>query len=107
MVAGFGRALSLAVALAWQGAEPAVGTVFPRGAADAAGKVAYVQGVNGGIEALDLKTGKVLWTTEEFAQPLAVIGNKLLVQVREDNKPNALRVLTHDTANKGKKIASS
>jgi hypothetical protein len=90
-----------------QGGDSPGTTPFPGGVADPSGKVCYVQAVNGGIEAIDLKTGMPIWNTDAFARPLAVVGSKLLVQVPEKDKPWAVRIVTLDTANKGKQLATS
>jgi outer membrane protein assembly factor BamB len=79
----------------------------PGGVIPAEGKVLYVQAPKGGVEALDLKTGNVLWSTEEFARPLAVVGTKLLVEIPEKDKANVVRLATLDGADKGKQLSAS
>jgi hypothetical protein len=89
------------------GDGPLPATPFPGGILDQAGKVVYVQAVAGGIEAVSLDSGKVLWNTEAFAQPLALLGNKLIVQAPEKGKANVIRILALDVKDKGKQLSSS
>jgi outer membrane protein assembly factor BamB len=66
---------------------------LPNGVADASGKVGYFIAAKGGLEAVDLATGRVLWKTEGAAYPLAVWGKDPVVAVRVKNRPNRLRIL--------------
>lgn len=45
---------------------------------DAAGKRAYVAGASGGVDVIELETGKVLWSIKEKVVPLALVGDRLL-----------------------------
>ena len=47
---------------------------------DTARSVAYVMHPQGGIEALNLRTGNVLWHSREAERPLTVAGNRLVAQ---------------------------
>jgi hypothetical protein len=51
---------------------------FPQGVADEGERVGFVQRRAGNITAIDLQTGKILWTTTELARPLLVCGERLL-----------------------------
>jgi hypothetical protein len=74
-----------------------VGTVpIPGGIADDAGKRGYIMGEKGGVEAIDLETGKTLWSSAAAQKPLALVGGKLLAQAQEMGKPNQVRVITFD-----------
>jgi hypothetical protein len=99
----------LAAAPAW--AAPADRTVLPvplpLGVADPAGKVGYVMGVSGHVEALDLGTGKVLWEAKEAGRPLLVVDKALLIQAPVAGKANAVRVVLLDTAREGKQLLES
>jgi len=64
---------------------------------DAARGVAYVAQPQGGIEALDLSTGKAVWRSAVAAKPLALVGEGLLAQ-EEPGIGGALRVATLDVA---------
>src|SRR5229473_1044909 len=67
--------------------------VFPDGVADAAGKTAYVANAAGGIDAIDLAKGELLWDTKEATKPLALLGDKLLAQTPVKDKANQLRII--------------
>jgi hypothetical protein len=87
-------------------AAPAAADEFvniPGGVADLAGKVGYVQTPKGGVDALDLETGKVLWSTTEVARPVALVKQGLVVQVEEKGKANAVRLAVLDVTNKGQR----
>jgi hypothetical protein len=84
--------------------EPSAASVpIPGGAADGEGKVGFVTGESGGIDALDLASGKVLWTTKDGQKAIAVDGKRVLALAGQGNK---LQVLTLDAA-EGKKLATS
>ena len=80
---------------------------FPGGVADPAAKTAYVTNTAGGIDAIDLGKGDLLWDTKEPAKPVAVAGKKLVVQVPVAGKANEVKVAILDTAAKGKKVSES
>jgi hypothetical protein len=89
-------------------AEGAAGSVpFPGGVADAAGKGAFVTNPKGGIDALDLETGKVLWQTAEASKPLAVSEKRLVAQAAVKGKANSVRVVVFDISDKGKRLLES
>lgn len=98
------RASCSLIALMSLTAAPALADDFvriPGGVADRAGKVGYVQSVKGGVDALDLTTGKVLWSFGEFARPVALVTKGLVVQIPEKGKANAVRLVVLDLARKG------
>jgi hypothetical protein len=99
--------VALAAATISAGEDGGTGKPFPGGIADAKLKTLYVQAPAGGIEAVDLTSGKTQWSTEGFAEPLALTGNKLLVQAHEKGKANAVRILTLDVGEKGKQVGKS
>jgi hypothetical protein len=80
---------------------------FPGGVADPGKKVAYVVNKAGGIDAIELDKGDLLWETKDPARPIALSGKKLLTQVPVTDKGNAVRIVALDTAEKGKKISES
>jgi hypothetical protein len=51
---------------------------------DAAAGVAYVMSREGGIDALDLTSGNVLWKNRDAAKPLALVEGTLVAQARPD-----------------------
>jgi hypothetical protein len=50
----------------------------------------FVLGPKTGIDAIDLKTGQVLWHTDDAALPLAISGSQLIAQV--DVRPNVIQL---------------
>jgi hypothetical protein len=95
----------LAAPAAADEAKPAV-QFIPGGVADAAGKKGFVANASGGVDALDLETGKPLWTYKDGGKPLAVVGNRVLVQAKDKDKGNVLRVVFIDVA-EGTKVKES
>ena len=49
---------------------------------DTARSVAYVMHPQGGVQALNLRSGNVLWHSREAERPLALAGNRLVAQAR-------------------------
>ncbi len=80
---------------------------IPGGVADAAGKNGFIANDKNLIEAVNLETGEALWTSDVSGKPLAVVGNRLLVQVPVPGKPNAVRVVALNTEAKGKQVTES
>lgn len=78
---------------------PAASTLLPEGIADAAGRTGFFTSAAGGIEAIDLANGKVLWQTHEAQRPLLLDGNHLLAQAGV--KRNRLRILRFDLTRQG------
>jgi hypothetical protein len=72
---------------------------LPQGIADPEGRTGFFASASGGIEALDLATGKVLWQTHEAQLPLLLDGHRLLAQA--GIKRNRLRILGLDCKNHG------
>ena len=50
---------------------------FPRGVADSAGRAAYMATASGGIEAIDLASGRSLWAADVAARPLLLVNDRL------------------------------
>lgn len=73
--------------------------VLPAGIADPTGHTGFFAGANGGIDAVELKTGKLLWQTHEAQVPLLVDGKYLLAQAGV--KRNRLRILRLDLTRQG------
>jgi hypothetical protein len=62
-------------------ASPAVPIVFPDGVIDSELRTAYVSSPKGGVQAIRLEDGKVLWTNDECAaQPWLVAGERLVAR---------------------------
>jgi hypothetical protein len=68
------------------------------GVIDGSGRRAFLANATGGIDALDLATGKVLWSTPEVSRPLAVFAGLLLASVPD--RDDTLRVLVLNWAGK-------
>jgi hypothetical protein len=68
---------------------------LPGGLADPAGRAGFVASAAGGIEALDLQTGEVLWESIEAQRPLLLVGSRLIAQA--GTKRNRFRILVYET----------
>jgi outer membrane protein assembly factor BamB len=77
---------------------------LPGGVTDAARARGFVANATGGVDALDLETGKVLWTSKDASKPLAVVGDHLLA--RDAAGGNVIRIVYIDLAD-GKKVKES
>lgn len=73
--------------------------VLPGGVADPAGRTGYLARPQGGIAAVDLRSGEVLWETRLGHLPLAVVGDHVYASARDE--ANVLRVVGFDTTRKG------
>jgi hypothetical protein len=74
-------------------------TPLPGGIADPAGRTGFVASAAGGIDAVDLATGDVLWSTTEAQRPILVAGDHLYAQA--GLKRNRLRILAFDLTRAG------
>ena len=77
------------------------------GVADPAAKFGYVPSKGGGIDAIDLGSGKILWTTKEANRPLLATAERLFAQVPVPGKANQVRIVVFDATDKGKKLQVS
>lgn len=80
---------------------------FPKGVADPNGSIGYIANGDGAIEAIDLRTGRALWSRHESARPLLVAGNRLVAGSVDSTSRNTLRISVLDTKNKGKVLYHS
>lgn len=88
-------------------AEPEAPKAFPGGGVLApSNKVAYVPSATGGTDAVELATGKVLWSAKDAAQPLAATAEKVFVQSPVKGKVNQVTVKVLD-AESGKLVRES
>jgi hypothetical protein len=90
--------LSLAAAAPARAADLSAPT-FPVGLLDHTGRTAYLASPQGGIDAVDLMTGDVIWQTSEAQVPLLAAGDRLYAQAGV--KRNRLRVLAFDLSRRG------
>ena len=82
--------------------------VLPGGAvADPDGKVGFVPNTSGGIDALDLASGKLLWDTKEAPRPLLATPDRLFAQALVRGKANQVRIVVLNTTQKGKRLLES
>ncbi|MGH7225861.1 MAG: hypothetical protein ACRELF_21795 [Gemmataceae bacterium] len=72
---------------------------MPEGIADPSGHTGFFASASGGIEVIDLASGKVLWQTHEAQRPLLLDGDRLLAQA--GTKRNRLRILRFDPKRRG------
>src|SRR5262249_48418718 len=77
------------------------------GVADAAAKFGYFPSTGGGIDAIDLSSGKILWTTKEANRPLLATAERLFAQAPVPGKANQVRIMVFDATDKGKKLQVS
>jgi hypothetical protein len=80
---------------------------IPGGVADAEGNTGYVSNPAGGIDAVNLKTGKLLWDTKAAAKPLALDQDRLVAEANVQGKANSIRIVVLDTTRKGKSLLES
>jgi hypothetical protein len=82
-------------------------TLMPgAGVADPAAKVGFFPNTTGGIDALDLANGKLLWTSKDAHRPLLASADRLFAQKNLD-KPNQIRVVILDSTREGKRVLES
>ena len=81
--------------------EPQRPIAFPGGVADPAGRVAYVAHATGGIDALNLETGEVRWSTDAASRPLLGLDDRLVCQAFVKGRKNALQIVVLDAARGG------
>src|SRR5437660_1078806 len=86
-------AAALALGRAAADDRPPVETIpMPDGVATAEGKVGFIEAAAGGIQAVDLETGKTLWAKAEPRKPLAVLADGgVAAEETVAGKPTALR----------------
>lgn len=91
--------LAPGIAMAQKPQKPGVPALHDGVVVDAASGVAYVMSREGGVDALDLTSGNVLWKNRDAAKPLALADGTLVAQARPDRN-GALTLVMLD-ANKG------
>ena len=70
--------------------EPAY---LPAGVADDQGKVGYLANFDGGIDAVDLESGNLLWHSDAAAYPMVIYKGRLWAQERLDVHPTPIVAL--------------
>lgn len=90
---------------AWAAPDPAPAPSespprLPGGIVDPSGRTGFFPNSDGGIDAIELATGKLLWQTIEAQVPILVDGNFLLAQANV-KRSNRLRILRLDLKRDG------
>lgn len=80
---------------------------FPRGVADPGGQRGFMADAAGGILAIDLHAGAVLWSTTAASRPLVVVGERLVAQRLVDDRLNTLRIALLDVTRRGQLVLIS
>src|SRR5262249_29222407 len=70
------------------------------------GKTVYVPAKDGGIEALTIATGKVIWTNADAKKLAGASGGLVVAWIGDEKKPNSFRVVVIE-ANTGKTVTKS
>ncbi len=81
--------------------------LMPGGVGSPDGKTGFVVNADGMVEALELKSGKVLWATSVPCKPLIATNNRLIVQASDKGKVNSIRIRVLDIAANGNQILES
>jgi hypothetical protein len=91
--------------VAAQDSNPPILHVLPgNGIADSVEKTGFFPSTTGGIDALNLVTGKVLWSSKEANLPLITIQNSLFALKGNGNQ---LRVIKMDAGKQGQRLFES
>src|SRR5262249_14500884 len=68
---------------------------------DPLGRTGFVP-TAGGIDAVDLQTGKLLWTTNAASRPLLVGGDQVVALAKVEGQKNTVRVVVLDASPKAR-----
>ncbi|MDO8434754.1 MAG: hypothetical protein Q7S58_20345 [Candidatus Binatus sp.] len=74
---------------------------------DAAAGAAYLMNPGGGIDAIDLSSGKLLWSTTAAAKPIALFDDRLAAQAETHGDARVLPIVVLDTKNGGKVVLTA
>src|SRR5246127_1152619 len=77
---------------------------IPGGVADAEGNTGYLANPAGGLDAVDLAKGKLLWAPRGASRPLALDGNRLVCRADVKGKANSIRLVVLAVNQKGKRL---
>ena len=88
-------------------ADVTIPVPFPDGVADPHGQAGYVRNLQGGIDALDLARGNLLWQTAAASRPLLVWRSRLVAYRRVGGHPPAVVVVLLDLARQGEVVLTS
>jgi hypothetical protein len=84
-----------------QGEDP---VALPRGLADADGERGFVRNAQETIDALRLGTGALMWRSGIEAEPLLVVGSRLVAASPSRTRPNGLEIVLLDSDAGGRAI---
>jgi hypothetical protein len=65
---------------------------------DAARRQGYFMSPDGGIDAVDLANGKLVWNTKDADKPLGIAGELLIGQAESSDAPNRMKVVALEAA---------
>lgn len=106
-LSGLAIALSAVLAQAQIQAPRGAGVALADGVViDAARETAYLMSSAGGIDAVDLATGAVRWTSTAAQRPLLVTGDRLVAQRRPD-EPGGLELVVLDVGGAGRQVLTA
>ncbi len=74
------------------------------GVADPAGRIGYFRNTTGGIDALDLGSGKLLWASKDASRPLLASADRVFAHQEVAGKPSQFRVVVLDSTKEGKTV---
>jgi HEAT repeat protein len=86
--------------------SPSDGIAIRGGLIDTDAGIAYLTRPGGGLDAVALDTGKVLWSNTTVSRPLALEGKRLLA-LSHESIANSLRLIVLDRSHKGKLVLQS
>jgi len=70
-------------------------------------KMGFLPNTTGGVDALDLVSGKLLWSTKEGNRPLVASEDRVFVQKSEKGKPNQVRLVLLASKDEGRRVFES
>lgn len=81
--------------------HPVTPVPFPEGVASPDGATGFIELRDGGVRALDLATGRDLWSVSVPARPRLVVRDRLVAEDRLGSRGNALQLVTLDLDRQG------
>lgn len=70
-------------------------------------RMAYVMNAGGGIDAVDLKGGTLVWSTDQAAKPLTLVGNRLFCLSDPLTPESELKVVILDVGKRGQRVIAN
>jgi hypothetical protein len=81
--------------------------LIPGGVTDPEGKVGFIANVKGFVDAIDLQSGKVLWSSGVAGKPIAAWGSQVAIETGVVDRPNQVRIVVIDARAAGKRVLES